>query len=256
MPPSPNTISLHSNLNSSPPTISFSFEILPAPQITSHILSQCATIFSSAYGIWGSHAEQRIGKHCKHGKRIRLSVERLRSQSLAPGTNSVLVRGMYGDELAGYAFVTRWMYEGRRVCWVTQLCVKVEYRRRGLATELLRRLREDEDYAFGILSSHPAAIVAGLRAWGKGIENVDMSFVKEHGAGIMALSPVQYVRDAKFRGSIFGSVDDGAVCCADTDFWVDHAEPLAILADVKKRVAWPFGNLPEGCEFLALIKIV
>ncbi|KAF5845165.1 hypothetical protein GGP41_001354 [Bipolaris sorokiniana] len=125
---------------------------------------------------------------------------------------------MHGDELAGYAFATRWMYEVRGICWVTQLCVRVEYRRKGLATELLSRLCEDEDYAFGILSSHLAAIMAGLRAWGKGIESVDMNLVKECGAGIMAASPVQYVREAKLRGSLFGSVDDGTVCCAGTDF--------------------------------------
>lgn len=76
---------------------------------------------------------------------------------------------------------------------------------------------------------------------------------KEHGAGIMAASPVKYVRDAKLKGSIFG-IDDGTVCCADTNFWVDHAEPLAILAEVKNKVTWPFGELPEGCEFLVLVK--
>ena len=43
---------------------------------------------------------------------------------------------MHGDELAGYAFATRWMYEVRGICWVTQLCVRVEYRRKGLATEV------------------------------------------------------------------------------------------------------------------------
>ncbi|EUC41318.1 hypothetical protein COCMIDRAFT_106489 [Bipolaris oryzae ATCC 44560] len=235
--------------------MSFTLETIPAPNITSSILFQCATLFSSAYGIWGSHAAQKVAKHCKHGNRIRLSVERLRAQSLVPAADSVLVRAMHGDELAGYTFATRWMYEGRRICWVTQLCVGSQWRRRGLATELLRRLREDGDYAFGILSSHPAAIMAGLRAWGRGIENVDVDLVKEHGAGIMAASPVQYVRDAKLRGSFFGSGDDdSAVCCADTDFWVDHAEPLATLAEVKRRFTWPFGQLPEGCEFLALIQ--
>jgi hypothetical protein len=77
--------------------------------------------------------------------------------------------------------------------------------------------------------------------------------VKEHAAGIMAASPVQYVKDAKLKGSIFG-LDDGAVCCADTQFWVDHTEPLAALATVKTKVDWPFGELPEGCEFLVLVK--
>lgn len=64
-----------------------------------------------------------------------MSVERLREQSLAPCTNSVLVRGMAGDELAGYALATRWIYEKRQICWVTQLCVVPKYRGKKLATQ-------------------------------------------------------------------------------------------------------------------------
>ena len=113
--------------------------------------------------------------------------------------------------------------------------------------------------AFSILSSHPAAIMAALRAWGRGIEAVDIHFAKNHAAGIMAASPVAYVRDEKLKGRKFVIHDhdneDGAVCCADTKFWVDHAEPLTVLAEVKANRnmdVWPFGELPPGCEFLAL----
>lgn len=78
--------------------------------------------------------------------------------------------------------------------------------------------------------------------------------VQEHAAGIMAASPVSYVRNAALKGSLFGKGDD-AVCCADTGFWVDHAEPLEALAAVRERgVEWPFGELPDGCEFLVLVK--
>lgn len=111
------------------------------------------------------------------------------------------------------------------------------------------------DRGFGILSSHPAAILGALRAWGRGIEEANLEMVKEHGAGVMAASPVKYVRDAKLKGSVFGLEDGtGTVCCADTNFWVDYAEPLAVLAEVKKKVTWPFGELPEACEFLVLVK--
>ncbi|KAH7561581.1 hypothetical protein BM1_02685 [Bipolaris maydis] len=233
----------------------FTFETIPAAQVTETMLDQAAALFSSAYGIWSPEAEKNMGKYCKPGKRVKMSVERLREQSLAPGTNSVLVRSIDGDKLAGYAFATRWMYEGRQICWVTQLCVSHEYRGRKLATQILIRLREGQnDRGFGILSSHPAAILGALRAWGRGIEDVNMEIAKEHAAGIMAASPVKYVRDAKLKGSLFGSGDDGTVCCADTSFWVDHAEPFAALAEIKKRATWPFGDLPEGCEFLVLVK--
>jgi ribosomal protein S18 acetylase RimI-like enzyme len=65
-----------------------------------------------------------------------MSVDRLREQSLAPGTDSMLVRGMAGTQLAGYAFATRWVYEGRQICWATQLCVDPEYRGQKLATQV------------------------------------------------------------------------------------------------------------------------
>ena len=112
----------------------------------------------------------------------------------------------------------------------------------------------DKDRGFGILSSHPAAILGALRAWGRGIEEADLSMVREHALGIMAVSPVAYIRDAKLQGTLFGEEREGGVCCADTQFWVDHEEPLTALAQVKKRVAWPFGELPEGCEFLVLVR--
>ncbi|RMZ69554.1 amp-binding enzyme [Pyrenophora seminiperda CCB06] len=239
-------------------SLNFTFSITPADQINETMLQQAATLFSTAYGVWSPEAEQKMGKYCKPGQRTKMSVDRLREQSLAPNTNSVLVRGMASEKLAGYAFATRWMYEGRQICWVTQLCVDHEYRGKKLATQLLLLLREGEqDGSFGILSSHPGAILAALRAWGRGIEKVDMNMVKEHSAGVMTSSPVKYVREAKLKGSVFGVVndsDDGTVCCADTQFWVDHTEPLAAVAEVKKRGIWPFGELPDGCEFLVLVK--
>lgn len=203
-----------------------------------------------------------------------MSVERLREQSLTPAADSCLIRGLAGDKLAGYAFATRWDYEGRQICWVTQLCVSPEHRGKKLATkvcgtfqlsvcnieiaerilQILLRLRDGKDRDFGILSSHPAAILGALRAWGRGIEEVDLGMVREHAAGIMAASPVQYVKNAKLKGTLFGEDNEGGICCADTQFWVDHGEPLAALAELKKRVTWPFGGLPEGCEFLVLVK--
>lgn len=41
----------------------------------------------------------------------------------------------------------------------------------------------------------------------------------------MASCPVNYIRTAELRGSLFDSeVTDGTVSCADTGFFVDHAE--------------------------------
>lgn len=98
--------------------------------------------------------------------------------------------------------------------------------------------------------------MAALRAFGHGLESVDLSMAEIHATGIMDASPVDYVRTAKLRGSLFDNkVSDGTVSCADTNFFVDHAEPDAALnAIVGKGIEWPFGELPEGHEFLILIE--
>ena len=67
---------------------------------------------------------------------------------------------------------------------------------------------------------------------------------------------ITYVREARVRGTLFGdNVKDGAVSCADTQFWVDHKEPSEALKLVKeKEIVWLFGELQEGHEFLVLVK--
>jgi hypothetical protein len=65
-----------------------------------------------------------------------MTKDRLRAQSVAPGTDSVLVRAMVDGNLAGYAFATRWEYQGRKICWITQLCVGHDFRGQKLATKV------------------------------------------------------------------------------------------------------------------------
>lgn len=110
------------------------------------------------------------------------------------------------------------------------------------------KLREGEnDGGFGLLSSHPFAILAALRAFGRGPEEVDLSIAKTHAIQIMDSSPVEYVRTAKLHGALFEEdAKDGTISCADTEFFVDHTEPLEALAAVREKgISWPFGDLPE-----------
>ena len=106
----------------------------------------------------------------------------------------------------------------------------------------------------GILSSHPAAIIATMMACGQGLSEFSLDTTKKLAKHVMASCPVQYVRKAKLRGRLFQpGAQAGVVCCADTNFFVDHMEPMKVLAAVKDRLVWPFGDLPEGYEFLALV---
>jgi hypothetical protein len=94
--------------------------------------------------------------------------------------------------------------------------------------------------------------MAATRAFSHGIEYLDFDLAKKHGKSIMAASPVDHVRSARLNGSIFEKFYD--VCYAFTDFWVDHKESRDVLDSVVKGGrGWPLGQLPDGCEYLALV---
>jgi hypothetical protein len=94
--------------------------------------------------------------------------------------------------------------------------------------------------------------MAATRAFSHGIEHLNFDLAKKYGKGIMAASPVDYVKSARLNGSIFEKFYD--VCYAFTDFWIDHKEPSDVLASaVKNGRGWPLGQLPDGCEYLALV---
>ena len=99
-------------------------------------------------------------------------------------------------------------------------------------------------------------IRVGLTAVG-GIEHVQLDFIRDHAAEFMKTSPVDYIKGAKLRGSLFGHLDDvadGTVSSVDTNFYVDHTEPIEALERVRKNVEWPLGDLMEGHEFLLVLE--
>ena len=194
-----------------------------------------------------------------------MSAHRLRDQILpiasAEPCENTYVCAFLDDELVGNVFATRWNFEAREWLWITQLCVSTNHRNQGIAKGLLEILREDScPSGCGILSSHPFAISAVLRVFGRGLEDVDLTMTKHHGRAIIRSSPVKYVRDAKVRGLLFEDMSDwkeesSTVCAADTEFWVDHTEPEEALKALRdKGITWPFGDLPEGHEFLVIVE--
>lgn len=70
-------------------------------------------------------------------------------------------------------------------------------------------------------------------------------------------SEIPYLRTAasQLRGTVFApSSEDGSVCSAFTNFFVDHAEPREALQMVEARGnRWPFGKLGDGCEYLLIV---
>ena len=170
-------------------------------------------------------------------------------QKVVATHGSLYIRALLDGVLVGNAFAVCYEHEGRSICWITQLVVSSSYRNRGIAKLLLSRIHQSSpstETKYGILSTHPFAVCAFLRVFGQGIEEFDRT--EKRDCEVMESCPVGYVAEAKLGGG------EEKVCLADTKFWVDHGEPMAALARLRKGgVEWPLGELPDGCEFLAIV---
>ncbi|KZF18990.1 hypothetical protein L228DRAFT_264112 [Xylona heveae TC161] len=232
------------------------FEKFRGSEITDDILEGAAKLFNEHYGVWGKDPSNS-NPTPKPGSHVKLSKSRLRDQYLPNNAyDCCYVRVTLDDRLAGNAFACRWRWQNKVVCWVTQLVVHADFREQGLARHLLEFLREDGDAVFGIMSSHPAACLAGARAFTGNISSVSPGFIQAYAQAIMNLSPIIYVRDAKLCGSLFDQKDtSGAISSVDTQFFVDHTEPLEVLKVVRQDRDWPLGELLDGCEFLFMVEV-
>jgi hypothetical protein len=248
------------------------FERYQNEEITAELLEDAAKLFSANYGKWSIEATKKFGRFAKNGSRVHLSTLRLRNQCLPGGVPCTHVRVFLGGKLAGHVFAAQWVAEtGKSVCWVTQLVVHANYRERGLATGLLRHLKENGDYdIYGIMSSHPAACKAAATAFGSkypadntrslsnpcldSIKNISLAFIKEHAESVVKSSPVTYIHNAKLHGVLFDAAEtDDRVSSAYSGFFVDHEEPLLSLERIRKSGHWPLGELLEGNEFILLV---
>jgi hypothetical protein len=172
-------------------------------------------------------------------------------------------------------------YLESNVCWVTQLVVSSEHRERVIATTLLHLLPgpDVKCAAFGLASSHPAACAALSKrarmssshlhfldlqlilakfypALDANLRKLDLDFIKAHAQMIIDTSPVSYLKNAQLHGSLFqDGIVGGAVCSVNTEFFVDHDEPLQTLKRWEERqdTVWPLGELAEGHEFLCIV---
>ncbi|KAK9322281.1 hypothetical protein V1517DRAFT_339006 [Lipomyces orientalis] len=231
------------------------YEKFEGGQVTDDMLAEASVLFNENYGIWGIDAA-KLGPFAKPGSRVRLSKDRLRCQCLPEGAACSYVRVTVDGHLAGNAFACRWISNDKTVCWITQLVVHLDFRERGLACGLLNQLREDDDDIYGLMSSHPAACMAAAKVFGNSINLVDLDFIRKYTEAVMRVSPISYVKDAKLRGSLFDPGDtSGRISSVDTNFFVDHAEPLEALAWVRQELEWPLGELLEGNEFVIILEV-
>ncbi|KAF1831089.1 hypothetical protein BDW02DRAFT_601122 [Decorospora gaudefroyi] len=248
------------------------YRITPGALVTRLQIATCAHHFSSYYGVWRG---ETAGAAC--GRRVRMGSARLRAQCLPEGGKNVLVTAMTGSgEQVGHCFVSQWMGgEKERVWWITQLVVVDGYRNQRRATRMLHALTLHYDVGkkaelkdlVGVLSSHPYAICAVLRVFGRGIEALPSKLDWERDGkeythvplpsaecfSLMTAAPFEYVREAKIQPESM---------TADTKFFIDHTAAEDALErivhsmnrQIREPWEWLFGELAPGCEYLCVLE--
>ncbi|KAL8419692.1 hypothetical protein RB594_002754 [Gaeumannomyces avenae] len=244
------------------------FNCYDGHDVTDAMLEAAAELFNNNYGIW----DEGLGRK----GRVKLSARRLRENYLPQGATTVYASVTSDGTLVGNAFACRWRCGDKTVCWVTQLVVARGFRERGLANSLLRLMRQDTDSVYGIMSSHPAAILASAKAFGRKFSinlprreegapmlihfdqgtfaPLDLNFMRTQAAAVMVESPISYVKDAKLSGSLFLDDTSGLVAGVDTRFFLDHTEPSEAL-ERRRKHGWALGALPAGHEFILVLQV-
>jgi len=232
------------------------YEMFKREQVTDDMLQEASKLFSENYGIWGKNAATIMGAFAKEGTHVKMSKDRLRAQYLPTDIPCSYIRVTVDGKFAGNVFACYWTYKSQSVCWITQLVVHRDYRERGLASGLLSELRQKEDNIYGVISSHPAACLATIKALGSALDPPKLDYIRDHAKAIINSSPIDYVKGAKPCGILFDSKDaSGLVSSAFTNFYVNHAEPLEALSWVRENIEWPLGDLIDGHEFLLILEV-
>ncbi|KAI2628520.1 hypothetical protein GGR54DRAFT_628424 [Hypoxylon sp. NC1633] len=233
------------------------YEVFFREDITDDMLAHAAKLFTKNYGIWGDQPSCTNIRHSLVGKHAALNVPRLRDHCLPDNADILYARVTVDGTLAGNAFACRWPWNGKRICWITQLVVDQRFRDRGFAKGLLGVLRVEGNDVYGIMSSHPFACQAAAKTFAGSIEKVSLDFIASNAESIMKASPISYVRDAKLCGSIFDAKDStGLVSGADSNFFIDHREPLEALRVVREVWNWPLGELLDGHEYVLIMQAI
>ena len=253
--------------------------------MSDEILRNAAQFFTDHYGTWARDAAEHMGSFAEAGKccsylsifpqcsdmeghPVRLSKEKFRADYFPTGVHCTYVHIIMNKELAGQVCACRWVYDGKQICWVTQLVVHSQFREKKLATRLLEELREERDDVYGIMSSHPAACLAATKAFGGTWSQYTLDVLNEidsmqnfpwrymdQAKEILNSSPIRYVKEAKVYGRFFRPENEycWTKAAVNTNFWVDHGKCLRALSRIYEEKHWPLGDLLSGQEFLLIL---
>lgn len=216
------------------------YTFLPGRFVASNekLLTQCSNLYSNHYGIWSNK-----GIHPK--KRIKLSNNRLREW--LENDYVTLYYATHKEEIIGYAIsFSKNEYDFGIVTWVTQLVVHIDYRKHGIAKNILYSIWGlSNHFAWGIVSANPYAIRALEKATRRRAVpmRIKKNAIKLRNIGRKNVPFIN--EDTVFRITETSS-------SVNTNFFVDHSDTIKMLENViTKEVPWNLGDIEEGWEWFA-----
>lgn len=115
-------------------------------------IEECSELFSLFYGKYNAQSKTRPGEQVKMGPKY------YKQHYCKPDFFIAMAREQ--QKLVGQAFYIRKKYEGYGIItWVLQLVVDKNYRKRGIASTLLRSIWGfSDDYAWGLATANPCTV--------------------------------------------------------------------------------------------------
>ena len=120
--------------------------------LTEKEIEECSELFSMFYGKYSAESDFKPGERVKLGPAYYVRNYRKKDFYVAMARND--------GKLVGQAFYIRKKYENYgMMTWVLQLVVNKEYRKRGIASTLLRSIWGfSDDYAWGLATANPCTV--------------------------------------------------------------------------------------------------
>jgi len=196
------------------------------PKCNKYTLDQCAHLFSNHYAIWDTNK-----------KRVKLTSEKLRNEYMFDD-RCMLAIAQINDEIIGQCFTIKDKHD---IIWITQLVVHENYRRRGIAKELLHLSLQKQWNIVCMATSNPYSIQA-LQS----VLNITFHPQPDLAQFVLQECPVPYLYGKSYH--ISGST-------INTEFYICHEEVNKIIKNKLSEQTWIFASeLPHGHEFFVVFK--
>ena len=206
--------------------------------LTPEEINECSELYSEHYGIYNNNAPED-----KRGKNIKLGPQHYKRTYASFPTTSISACRMENGNLVGFVlFIKGEIAEGHKFCWVTQLVVHQDHRKRGIGTKLLESAWCFSDYAIRGLATANAVTLRTLEnvTW----REINKEKIKNHEEEIrQILKLVPYMEDKTI-------VINETCCQINSKF---YPEPEKINQKTQKKYDNKLGPIQPGNEWLGLI---